>query len=75
MLRVKDINNVQGTITIHDGKGGRHQVVSLTKALEGRLREHLASNREKHLQDLVVGAGDVYMPAALLRRWPYASRE
>jgi hypothetical protein len=49
MLRVKDIDNGHGTITIHDGKGGRHQVVPLTKALEGRLRELLASNREKHL--------------------------
>jgi len=74
-LRVKDIDFGQGTITIHDGKGGRHRLVPLPKALEGRLREHLASNREKHLQDLAVGAGDVHVPEALLRKWPNASRE
>lgn len=74
-LRVKDIDFGQGTITIHDGKGGRHRVVPLPKALENRLTEHLAANREKHLQDLVVGAGDVHMPEALLRKWPNASRE
>lgn len=74
-LRVNDIDFGQGTITIHDGKGGRHRVVPLPKTLEGKLREHLASNREKHLQDLIVGAGDVHMPEALLRKWPNASRE
>jgi integron integrase len=74
-LRVKDLDFGQGTITIHDGKGGRHRVVTLPVALEQRLSEHLARLREKHLQDLAVGAGDVHMPEALLRKWPKASRE
>jgi len=74
-LRVKDLDFGQGTITIHDGKGGRHRVVTLPVALEQRLSEHLDRLREKHLQDLVVGAGDVHMPEALLRKWPKASRE
>lgn len=74
-LRVKDLDFGQGTITIHDGKGGRHRVVTLPVALEQRLTEHLARLREKHLQDLAVGAGDVHMPESLLRKWPNASRE
>lgn len=74
-LRVKDLDFGQGTITIHDGKGGRHRVVTLPVALEQRLTEHLARLREKHLQDLAVGAGDVHMPEALLRKWPKATRE
>ena len=74
-LRVKDLDFGQGTITIHDGKGGRHRVVTLPVALEQRLTEHLARLREKHLQDLAVGAGDVHMPEALLRKWPNATRE
>ena len=49
-LRVKDLDFGQGTITIHDGKGGRHRVVTLPRALESRLKEHLAKAREKHLQ-------------------------
>lgn len=32
-LRVKDLDLGQGTITIHDGKGGRHRIVPLPKAL------------------------------------------
>lgn len=74
-LRVKDLDFGQGTITIHDGKGGRHRVVTLPKALEERLKQYLARLREKHLQDLAVGAGDVHMPEALLRKWPNATRE
>ena len=74
-LRVKDLDFGQGTITIHDGKGGRHRIVPLPKALEHRLTDHLTRLRGKHLQDLVVGAGDCHMPEALLRKWPNASRE
>lgn len=74
-LRVKDLDFGQGTITIHDGKGGRHRIVPLPKALENRLADHLAKGREKHLQDLAVGAGDVHIPEALLRKWPNATRE
>lgn len=74
-LRVKDLDFGQGTITIHDGKGGRHRVVTLPMALEQRLKEHLTLLREKHLQDLAVGAGDVHMPESLLRKWPNACRE
>jgi integron integrase len=74
-LRVKDLDFGQGTITIHDGKGGRHRIVPLPKSLEQRLNDHLAAAHTKHLQDLAVGAGDVHMPEALLRKWPGATRE
>ena len=74
-LRVKDLDFDQGTITIHDGKGGKHRVVPLPMALEEHLKEHLAKAREKHLRDLAGGAGEVHMPESLLRKWPNASRE
>lgn len=74
-LRVKDLDFGQGTITIHDGKGGKHRIVPLPKVLENHLRDHLARAHEKHLQDLACGAGDVHMPEALLRKWPNATRE
>ena len=45
-LRVKDLDFGQGTITIHDGKGGRHRVVTLPVALEQRLTEHLGRLRK-----------------------------
>jgi len=74
-LRVKDLDSGQGTITVHDGQGNKHRVVPLPKALEPALRSHLAAAREKHLQDLAVGAGDVHMPESLLRKYPNATRE
>lgn len=74
-LRVKDLDFGQGTITIHNGKGGKHRVVPLPRTLEPRLGAHLDKVREKHLQDLPLGAGDVHMPEALLRKWPNATRE
>ncbi|RYD35489.1 MAG: integron integrase [Verrucomicrobiaceae bacterium] len=74
-LRVQDLDFGQGTITIHDGKGGKHRVVTLPAALEQRLNQHLSRLREKHLQDLAVGAGDVHMRESLLRKWPAATRE
>jgi integron integrase len=74
-LRIKDLDFGQGTITIHDGKGGKHRVVPLPRSLEPRLGEHLDKVQEKHLQDLPLGAGDVHMPEALLRKWPNATRE
>ncbi|MEX1113610.1 MAG: tyrosine-type recombinase/integrase [Akkermansiaceae bacterium] len=74
-LRVKDLDFGQGTITIHDGKGGKHRIVTLPKALEDRLNRHLSSLQEKHLQDLVVGAGDAHMPESLQRKWPNACRQ
>ena len=74
-LRAKDLDFDQGTITIHDGKGGKHRVVPLPLALEQRLQAHLAQARAKHLEDLAVGAGDVHMPESLSRKWPNAPRE
>jgi site-specific recombinase XerD len=67
--------SIQGTITIHDGKCNKHRVVPLPRALEPALLSYLATAREKHLQDLAVGAGEVHMPEGLLRKWPNASRE
>ena len=74
-LRIKDLDFDQGTITVHDGKGGKHRVVPLPMALEDRLRGFLAAAREKHRQDLAAGAGEVHMPEALARKYPNAPTE
>jgi integron integrase len=74
-LRAKDFDFDQGTIAIHNGKCGKHRVVPLPQALEDSLKEYLAKARDKHLQALAVGAGEVHMPESLLRKWPNASRE
>ncbi|MFM7181619.1 MAG: integron integrase [Verrucomicrobiales bacterium] len=74
-LRVRDIDFGQGTITVHDGKGAKHRVVTLPRALENVLREHLAKVKENHQQDLAGGGGEVHLPESLGRKFPNACRE
>ena len=74
-LRVKDFDFDQGTIVIHDGKGSKHRVVPLPCALEEHLKIYLATAREKHLQDLVIGLGETHIPEALKRKYPRAASE
>ena len=74
-LRVKDINFGQGTIIVNDGKGAKHRVVPLPRALESTLRDYLAKGAEKHAGDLAAGCGDAHLPEALSRKYPNASRE
>ncbi len=74
-LRVKDIDFGQGTIAVHDGKGGKHRMVPLPKALEQRLQEHLQVIREKHLADLAIGVGEVHLTESLRRKYPNAAKE
>ena len=74
-LRVKDFDFDQGTITIHEGKGGKHRVVPLPMALEERLKGYLAAAKEKHRQDLAIGLGETHLPDALARKYPNAGTE
>jgi len=74
-LRVKDLDFDQGSITIPSGNSGRHRVVPLPRALEGRLTGHLAAAREKHRQNLAAGAGEVHMPEAQCINDPNAPTE
>jgi len=74
-LRIKDFDFGQGTIQIHDAKGGKHRVVTLPRALESRLRAHLERLRDRHRLDLAAGEGDVHLPESLRTKYPNAGRE
>jgi integron integrase len=74
-LRVKDLDFGQGTITVHDGKGGKHRVVPLPRSLEARLTAHLSALRERHRRDLDAGAGEVHLTESLRRKYPNAPKE
>ncbi len=69
-LRVKDIDFGQGTIAIHDGKGGKHRMVPLPRALEHRLQDYLAKVRHEHLQQLAAGVGEAHIPESFLGKSP-----
>ncbi|GAB4172963.1 MAG: hypothetical protein Kow00100_14470 [Geothermobacteraceae bacterium] len=74
-LRVKDVDFDQGQLLVRDGKGGKDRVTVLPQQLVAPLRDHLERVRSLHQRDLADGLGAVWMPPALARKYPHASRE
>jgi integron integrase len=72
---VKDVDLHYLHITIRDPKGGRERKTMLPVSLAGSLRQHLEKVKRRHEQDLAEGFGSVYLPGALERKIPSASRE
>jgi len=73
-LRVKDVDFGYNRITVRDGKGLRERIAVLPEQVRDGLRAHLQRVRELHRQDLARGAGKVYLPFALHRKYPNADR-
>src|SRR5437588_12674339 len=74
-LRVKDVGLHYLHIAVRDPKGGRERKTMLPVSLAAPLREHLAKVKAQHQRDLAEGFGSVYLPGALERKIPSASRE
>ena len=74
-LRVKDLDFTRLEIMVRDGKGAKDRVTMLPRSLVEALREHLDKVRQLHQRDLAAGAGDVYLPFALARKYPTAGRQ
>ncbi len=74
-LRIKDVDAARGEIVVRDGKGGKDRRVPLPHSL----REALQRQRERallvHAADLAAGAGRVFLPHALARKYPNADIE
>ncbi len=74
-LRVKDVDLGYLRITVRDGKGGKDRITMLPVNLAKSLERHLQKIKVQHEQDLEDGVGEVYLPNALERKYPNASRE
>lgn len=74
-LRVKDLDFEHRAILVRDTKGDEDRVTMLPDSLVEPLREQLQRARRLHEQDLARGLGAVYLPDALDRKYPNASRE
>lgn len=74
-LRVLDVGFEQNQLTVHDGKGGNSRITMLPQAVKESLRLHLSQVEAQHQMDLQRGAGSVYLPDALTRKYPQAHRE
>lgn len=74
-LRLKDVDFGYNQIIVRAGKGMRERHTVLPARLKHTLQLHVERVRQIHRQDLARGAGSVYMPGALDRKYPNASRD
>jgi integron integrase len=74
-LRVKDLDFQNRQIIVRDGKGENDRVTIFPDSLLEPMRLHLKQVEAQHDQDLREGFGTVYLPYALERKYPNASRE
>lgn len=75
LLRIKDVDFGYLQITIRDAKGGRDRITMLPVSLVDGLRRQVEKRRLLHEEDLEAGAGSVFLPTALARKYPQAARE
>jgi integron integrase len=73
-LRIKDIDFTYKEITVRDGKGAKDRVTLLPVSAIEPLKLHLKKVRIIHRLDLTAGLGEVYLPDALERKYPKASK-
>jgi integrase len=74
-LRIKDVDFGQGRIYVHDGKGAKHRTTLLPDIVRHDLEQHIEKVNDLHQKDLAVGFGRVYIPPALLRKYPRSESE
>jgi integron integrase len=74
-LRVKDVDFDYNQIIVRDAKGGKDRIVPLPQKMKEPLKNHLRNVKILHEKDLKNGYGNVFLPDALERKYPHASRE
>ncbi len=74
-LRIKDIDFGNHTIIVRDGKGEDDRATILPDSLIPALQAQIKTTILLHAQDLKNGYGEVYLPYALAKKYPNASKE
>jgi integron integrase len=74
-VRVKDVEFKRRQIVVRDGKGQKDRMTMLPAMLEAELQTHLQGVADTHRADLAAGFGETWLPFALGRKYPNASRE
>lgn len=72
-LRVKDVDFGMCELLVRDGKGRRDRRTLLPESLVVPLRTQIQKVERLHSYDLANGAGEVYLPFALSRKYPGAA--
>jgi integron integrase len=74
-LRIQDVDFGQNLIYIRGAKGGKDRTSILPDNVREELRLQIREATELHYIDLEQGFGEVYLPDALMRKYPHAGRE
>lgn len=74
-LRVKDVDFALNQLLVRDGKGQKDRRTMLPASLAETLRQHLVEVKSLHDTDLRSGLGETWLPEALTRKYPAASRQ
>jgi integron integrase len=74
-LRIKDLDFDQGLIFVRGGKGAKDRSTLLAEIGRDELRSQLQRAEARHLADRAADLAGVWMPEALERKYPNASRE
>ena len=73
-VRVKDVDFALNQILVRDGKGQKDRRTMLPASLVDAVRLHLADVKSLHDADLKSGLGEVFVPDAILRKYPGAGK-
>ncbi len=74
-LRVQDLDFEKDLVYVRDGKGGKDRITLFPKTVQEDMQIQLESTKNTHDEDLGQGFGSTYLPEALSRKYPNASRE
>jgi integron integrase len=74
-LRIKEIDFSRVEITVRNGKGGKDRRTMLPRSLIEPMRREVERARLLHDADLGEGFGAAWLPHALARKYPNASKE
>jgi len=62
-------------ITVRNGKGKKDRVTPLAKKVIFTLQAYISQRKMTHKQDLIDGFGGVYLPNALVKKYPNADKK
>jgi len=74
-LRVKDIDFGSNLIFVRASKGDKDRTTILPETVKDILKLHMDEVKRLHDKDLAGGHGEVYLPDALERKYPNASKD
>ena len=74
-LRIQDIDFESDLVFVRASKQDKDRTTILPKHVKRTLRMHLGKVKQLHEKDLADGYGAVYLPDALVRKYPNAAKE